>query len=284
MDVTYENTLKTVHTDKGVLRYHEAGDGPPLILLHGSGIGVNGWRNFGGNLGDFAEDYHCYILEFPGFGASDPVPGAHPVLTAIESVQRFMDALDLESAAIVGNSMGGVVGAMFALAHPTRVDKLVAIGGVGTNIFSPGPSEGTRLLREFADAPSRDALVRWLNCMVYDPKLVTEELIDERWKAASEPDSLATLQAMYSSKAAALQEQAQAQSKIPPYWSMLHKVQCPTLMLWGADDRQCPLDMAQLPLRLIPHAELHVLPRCGHWVFVEAKQPFQRLTKEFLQR
>lgn len=282
--MTYENTLKTVHTEKGVLRYHEAGDGPPLILLHGSGIGVNGWRNFGGNLGDFAEDYHCYILEFPGFGASDPIPGAHPVLTAVESVQRFMDALNLESAAIVGNSMGGVVGAMFALAHPTRVDKLVAIGGVGTNIFSPGPSEGTRLLREFADAPSRDALVRWLNCMVYDPKLVTEELIDERWKAASEPESLATLQAMYSSKAAALQEQAQSQSKIPPYWSMLHKVQCPTLMLWGADDRQCPLDMAQLPLRLIPHAELHVLPRCGHWVFVEAKHPFQRITKEFLQR
>lgn len=282
--MTYENTLKTVHTEKGVLRYHEAGDGPPLILLHGSGIGVNGWRNFGANLGHFAEDYHCYILEFPGFGASDPVPGAHPVLTAIESVQRFMDALDLESAAIVGNSMGGVVGAMFALAHPTRVDKLVAIGGVGTNIFSPGPSEGTRLLREFADSPSREALVRWLNCMVYDQNLVTEDLIDERWKAASEPDSLATLQAMYSSKAAALQEQSEAKSKMPPYWSMLHKVQCPTLMLWGADDRQCPLDMAQLPLRLIPHAELHVLPRCGHWVFVEAKLPFHRITKEFLQR
>ncbi|MBF6341107.1 alpha/beta fold hydrolase [Nocardia abscessus] len=129
-------------------------------LLHGSGIGVNGWRNFGENLGDFADDYHCYILEFPGFGASDPVPGAHPVLAAVDSVQRCIDELDLESTALVGNSMVGVVGAMFALAHPARVDKLVAIGGVGTNIFSPGPSEGTRLLREFADSPSREGAAR----------------------------------------------------------------------------------------------------------------------------
>ncbi|WP_327145296.1 alpha/beta fold hydrolase [Nocardia sp. NBC_01327] len=283
MDVTYENTLKTVRTDKGVLRYHEAGDGPPVILLHGSGIGVNGWRNFGGNLAAFAKHFHCYILEFPGFGASDPVPG-HPVLTAVDSVLRFMDALGIESAPLVGNSMGGVVGVMAAIAHPARVDKLVAIGGVGTNIFSPGPSEGTRLLREFADNPSREALVRWLNCMVFDPKLVTEDLIEERWRAAIQPDALQTLQAMYGSKAAALQEQAQAQSNTPPYWSMLHKVQCPTLMVWGKDDRQCPLDMAQVPLRLIPSAELHVLSKCGHWVFVEAKDAFERTSIEFLQR
>ena len=47
---------------------------------------------------------------------------------------------------------------------------------------------------------------------------------------------------------------------------MLHKVQCPTLLTWGFDDRQCPLDMAAIPLRLIPDAELHVFPNCGHWV------------------
>ncbi|MFI6047315.1 alpha/beta fold hydrolase [Nocardia sp. NPDC051321] len=284
MDVTYENTAQTVRTDKGVLRYHEAGDGPPLILLHGSGIGVNGWRNFGGNLSGLAEHFHCYILEFPGFGASDPIPGSHPVLTAVASVVRFMDALAVESAAMIGNSMGGVVGAMVALAHPARVDKLVTVGGVGTNIFSPGPSEGTRLLREFADNPSREALIRWLHCMVFDPKWVTDDLIAERWQAATQPAALQTLQAMYGSKAAALQQQSEAQSKVPPYWSMLHKVQCPTLLVWGADDRQCPLDMAQIPLRLIPDAELHVLSNCGHWVFLEAKQKFERISVEFLQR
>src|SRR5262245_61309894 len=104
MDVTYDGTKREVGTGKGVLRYHEAGDGPPLILLHGSGVGVTGWRNYRGSLGVFAEYFHCYALEFPGFGVSDPVDG-HPLLTAAAAVPRFMSALGIESASIMGNSM-----------------------------------------------------------------------------------------------------------------------------------------------------------------------------------
>lgn len=283
MDLTYENTLKDVRTDKGVLRYHEAGDGPPLLLLHGSGIGVTGWRNYRGNLATFAEHFHCYALEFPGFGVSDAV-GGHPVLGAVDAVVRFMDAVSVESAVVIGNSMGGVVGANVAIKHPARIEKLVAIGGVGTNIFSPGPSEGTRALQEFADNPTREGLVRWLNCMMFDPKLVTEDLIEERWQAANHPDALQTMQAMYSSQALARQQQFLTHSDTPPYWSMLHKVQCPTLLAWGFDDRQCPLDMATVPLRLIPNAELHVFPNCGHWVNTEAKEAFERVGVEFMLR
>ncbi|MEO3783938.1 alpha/beta fold hydrolase [Actinocorallia sp. B10E7] len=283
MDVSYEGTKRQIATDKGVLRYHEAGEGPPLLLLHGSGIGVSGWRNYRGNLDVFAEHFHCYILEFPGFGVSDPVDG-HPVPTAASSVVRFMDALGIGSAAMIGNSMGGVVGINVAIKHPERVGKLVTIGGVGPNIFSQHPSEGTRLLQEFADGPSRDKLVRWLECMVYDRDMITEERIKERWQAANDPESHKTLAAMYGSAAFAAQQQAMAASGAPPYWSMLGKVQCPTLLTWGRDDRQCPPDMPLLPMRLIPHAELHIFPNCGHWVMVEAKQAFERITLEFLLR
>ena len=108
MDVTYDETRRELSTDNGVLRYHEAGDpdAPPLILLHGSGPGVTGWRNYRGNLGVFAETHRCFVLEFPGFGVSDAVEG-HPVLTAGGSVIRFMDALGIDKAAMIGNSMGG---------------------------------------------------------------------------------------------------------------------------------------------------------------------------------
>ena len=179
VDVTYEATRRELQTDQGVIRYHEAGEGNSeiLLLLHGSGPGVNGWRNFRGNLEFFAQTHHCYIVEFPGFGVSDPVDG-HPVLTAGSSVIRFMDALGIASAAVIGNSMGGVVGVNLAIKHPDRISKLVTIGGVGPNLFSPSPSEGLRLLQEFTDAPDRDKLVRWLNSMVYDRSLVTEELPD----------------------------------------------------------------------------------------------------------
>lgn len=283
MDVTYEGTKKEVRTDQGVLRYHEAGVGPPLLLLHGSGPGVNGWRNYRGNLGVFAEHFHCYVLEFPGFGVSDPVDG-HPVLTAGASTIRFMDALGIESAAIVGNSMGGVVGINLAIRKPERVTKLVMIGGVGPNIFSSAPSEGIRLMQEFTDAPDRDKLGRWLRCMVHDPKVVTDELLEERWAAAADPDARKTAAMMYGSAAYAMQQQFMANSDNPPYWSMMHKVTCPTLLTWGLDDRVSPPDMALVPMRLIPNAELHVFSKSGHWVMIEAKEAFERTVIDFLRR
>lgn len=281
--MTYEESRRELQTDSGVLRYHEAGSGPPLILLHGSGPGVTGWRNYRGNIGVFAENFHCYVLEFPGFGVSDPVKG-HPVLTAGSSVIRFMDALGIESAPVIGNSMGGVVGVNLAIKKPDRVSKLVTIGGVGPNVFSPSPSEGLRLLQEFTDAPDRDKLIRWLTAMVFDRALVTEELIEERWEAAINPDAQATAQMMYGSAAFAMQQEFMAASDTPPYWSMMHKVSCPTLLTWGRDDRVSPPDMAMIPMRLIPQAELHVFPNCGHWVMIEAKRAFESAVGEFLHR
>ena len=138
-DLTYEETLREITTDAGVLRYHEAGpiDGPPLLLLHGSGPGVTGWRNFRGVLGTFAEFFRCLILEFPGFGVSDDF-GGHPMVTALDAVVRFVDALGLDTVDIVGNSMGGGVALNFAIAHPERVHRLVTIGGIGRNILTPG--------------------------------------------------------------------------------------------------------------------------------------------------
>ncbi len=281
--MTFEESRRELQTDSGVLRYHEAGSGPPLILLHGSGPGVTGWRNYRGNIGVFAENFHCYVLEFPGFGVSDPVKG-HPVLTAGSSVIRFMDALGIESAPVIGNSMGGVVGVNLAIKKPDRVSKLVTIGGVGPNVFSPSPSEGLRLLQEFTDAPDRDKLIRWLTAMVFDRALVTDELIEERWEAAINPDAQATAQMMYGSAAFAMQQEFMAASDTPPYWSMMHKVGCPTLLTWGRDDRVSPPDMAMVPMRLIPQAELHVFPNCGHWVMIEAKRAFESAVGEFLLR
>ena len=283
MDVTYEESKRELQTDQGVLRYHEAGSGPPLILLHGSGPGVTGWRNYRGNIGVFAETHHCYVLEFPGFGVSDAVKG-HPVLTAGSSVIRFMDALGIESAPVIGNSMGGVVGVNLAIKRPERVSKLVTIGGVGPNVFSSSPSEGLRLLQEFTDGPDRDKLVRWLTGMVYDPALITDELIEERWEAAINPDAQETAQMMYGSAAFAMQQQFMAASDTPPYWSMMHKVSCPTLLTWGRDDRVSPPDMSMVPMRLIPNAELHIFPNCGHWVMIEAKKAFEGAVLDFLGR
>ncbi|HEU0191067.1 MAG TPA: alpha/beta fold hydrolase [Mycobacterium sp.] len=279
----HDSTRREISTEAGVLRYHEAGDGPPLVMLHGSGPGVTGWRNFHGVLPAFAEHFRCLILEFPGFGVSDDF-GGHPMVTAFGAVGTFVDALGLDTVSIVGNSMGGGVGINYAIGNPDRVRKLVTIGGIGTNLLSPGPPEGIRLLQEFTDNPTRDGLIRWLHSMVYDPAVVTEQLIEERWALATDPETLAGARRMYGKEAFTAMMTMMKAAKGPLPWAMMHRVQAPTLVTWGRDDRVSPLDMGLIPMRTIPNAEFHVFPNCGHWTMIEAKDAFESVVLGFLLR
>ncbi|MGH3583578.1 MAG: alpha/beta fold hydrolase [Mycobacterium sp.] len=275
--------VREIETPHGVLRYYDSGSGPALLFLHGSGPGVTGWRNFRGILPTFAAHHRCLILEFPGFGVTPDIPG-HPMVTAQTVVAPFLDALGVDRVDIVGNSMGGGVGINVAIRHPDRVRKLVTIGGIGTNIFSPGPSEGIRLLQEFTEDPTRQRLVDWLRSMVFDESLVTDELIEERWHLATDPDTLTAARRMYGKAAFAGMMTAMRAADAPMPWAQMHKVAAPTLLTWGRDDRVSPLDMALIPMRTIPNAELHVFSNCGHWAMIEAKAAFESTVLAFLSR
>ena len=278
--------LYEIHTPAGVLRYYDTGhdlNGPPLLFLHGSGPGVTGHRNFRGLLPTFSRHFRCLVLEFPGFGVS-PDLGGHPMIAAHGAAMSFIEALSLDRFDIIGNSMGGGVGINLAIQHSQRVRRLVTIGGIGTNLFTPGPSEGIRLLQEFTEDPTRQRLIDWLNCMVYDPALITDELIEERWSLASDPQTLESARRMYSKAAFAKMTAMMAKSDAPLPWATMHKVAAPTLLTWGRDDRVSPLDMAIIPMRTIPNAELHVFPNCGHWAMIEAKEAFESTVLAFLER
>jgi pimeloyl-ACP methyl ester carboxylesterase len=206
------------------------------------------------------------------------------MVTAHGAVVTFVDALGLDSVDIIGNSMGGGVGINYAIRHPAKIGRLVTIGGIGTNIFTPGPSEGIRLLQEFTENPTRQRLVDWLHSMVYDPSLVTEELIEERWELATDPPTLESARRMYGKAAFAAMMTTMHKSDAPLPWALMHKVQAPTLLTWGRDDRVSPLDMALIPMRTIANAELHVFPKCGHWAMIEAKEAFEDTVLGFLRR
>src|SRR5581483_3932161 len=170
----------------------------------------------------------------------------------------------------------------YAIARPDKVRRLVTIGGIGRNVFSPGPSEGIRLLQEFTEDPTRERLAQWLYSMVYDPALVTDELIDERWSQATDPETLANTRRMYGKAALAQMVQATAASEGLQPWAMMHRIKAPTLITWGRDDRVSPLDMTLIPMRTIPNAELHVFPNCGHWAMIEQREAFVSAVLAFL--
>ena len=261
------------------LHYHEAGSGPALVLLHGSGPGVSGWSNFRGNFPVFAGQFRTVIMDMPGFGRSErpEFDRAYPRVAA-DAVLRLMDALGIDRAHLLGNSMGGYVALEFALAYPDRVDRLVGMGpgGLAVNILGPDPSEGARRLGEFMMAPSKEAMEKWVDTMVSNKGVVDDHLIEERLANAMAPGALESAIAIFTSL---------GQHPEPvPLWARLKGLKTPTLITWGRDDRMLPVEGGLMGFRQLPNAELHIFSKCGHWAQVERKDEFERIVIEFLTR
>lgn len=277
---TYESTSKSVTLSHGALHYNEAGSGPALVMVHGSGPGVTGWANFGNNLPHFTKHFRCLLVDLPGYGKSDPAPG-NPMETGPKALAEFVEKLGLERPGFIGNSLGAIVVANLAATRPELVKSICLIGGIGLNIFSPFPNEGLNLLVDFTENPTRENLVRWLRSMAFHPETVTPELIEMRWKEATNPQNLKTMKVLYTREN--MQAMAATQFDTQPYRN-LSQIECPTLLTWGRDDRVSGVDRALLPMRFIKHCELHTFPNCGHWVMLEAKEAFESVVTAFFQR
>ena len=282
-DFSFEATSRVLKDPVGDIHYNEAGEGPALLLLHGSGPGVTGWANFENNLPFFAKNFRTFILDLPGYGKSAPVEGM-PMQVCADSVIRFLDGMGIAKAHILGNSLGGMVGSMVAAQHPARTDRFVSIGGLGYGLFNAFPNEGINLLVEFIEDPTRAKIVQWLHSMVYDKSIITDELIERRMKQALDPVTMATSKKLYSRAAmnaiAAMTEGPHAAAT----FAHLAAIQAPTLLTWGRDDRVSSMDRAFVAMRMVPNCELHIFPKCGHWAMIERKAEFERTVLEFLTR
>jgi 4,5:9,10-diseco-3-hydroxy-5,9,17-trioxoandrosta-1(10),2-diene-4-oate hydrolase len=261
------------------LHYYEAGDGEPVVLLHGGGPGASGWSNFGRNLPVFAERFRTLVVDQPGYGGSDKpeITGQYFTFSA-DALLKLLDELGIERAHLVGNSLGGGTAVRFALRYPDRAGRLVlmAPGGLGLNVFSPDPTEGVKRLYQFAapPGPSKEKLAAFLRTLVYDQSLVTDELVEERYASASDPESLRAMASMGASFASDPEEGM--------LYREAHRLRQRVLLIWGREDRVNPLDGALVALKVMPRAQLHVFGRCGHWAQLEKFAEFNRLAMDFL--
>ena len=155
---------------------------------------------------------------------------------------------------------------------------LMGPGGLAVSSFGPEVSEGAIRLREFSTNPSREAMRAWIDSMLGNKALLTDELIDERMANALKPGVLASAAAVFGTFARP--ELAPA----VPLWARAHEITTPTLITWGRDDRMLPYESSIFAFRRMPNAELHVFSNCGHWAQVERKADFERLVAEFLTR
>jgi 4,5:9,10-diseco-3-hydroxy-5,9,17-trioxoandrosta-1(10),2-diene-4-oate hydrolase len=266
------------------LHYDEAGShkGMPVVMLHGGGPGASGMSNFKNNLPAFAEHFRTLVVDQPGYGKSDkPEVQGNYFTFAATALKDLLDELGIDQAHLVGNSLGGGTAVRFALENPERAGRLVLMGpgGLSLNVFAPDPTEGVKRLADFGTppGPSREKMAAFLRTLVFDQRLVTDELIDERFAAASDP---ASRNAMASMGASFFDPASYEQGLL---WREAHRLRNPVLLIWGREDRVNPVDGALVAMKMIRRAQLHVFGGCGHWVQLEEFDEFNALAIGFLE-
>jgi 4,5:9,10-diseco-3-hydroxy-5,9,17-trioxoandrosta-1(10),2-diene-4-oate hydrolase len=264
------------------LHYEEAGDGPVVVMLHGGGPGASGMSNFARNLPVFADHFRTIVVDQPGFGKSDkpPVEGNYFTFAA-NALRDLLDEIGIARIHLVGNSLGGGTAVRFALNFSERTDRLVLMGpgGLSLNVFAPEPTEGVKRLAEFPapPGPSREKMAAFIRTMVFDQRVVTDELIDERFASASDPEQMAAMARL----GASFYDPDCFEDGM--LWREVHRLRNRVLLIWGREDRVNPLDGALVALKLIRRAQLHVFGGCGHWAQLEKFDEFNRLAISFLE-
>ena len=282
--VDFESSSRTVRLGVASVPYHDAGSDPrtPVVLLHGGGPGASAWSNFGANVPVLAAHRRVLAVDQPGFGRSlgGEMTG-HFFTYAADALAALLDELGIERVHLIGNSLGGGTAVRFALRHRARAGRLVLMGpgGLSLNVFAPDPTEGVRRLMEFGapPGPSRDKMAAFLRTLVFDQRLVTDELIDERFRAASDPAAQRAMRSM----GASFTDPARFEEGL--LWREAHRLANEVLLIWGREDRVNPLDGALLAVKLIRRVQLHVFGGCGHWAQLEKFDEFNRLAIDFLE-
>jgi 2-hydroxy-6-oxonona-2,4-dienedioate hydrolase len=283
-NITDASTSRLVRIKEGdldlQLHYNDAGKGEQaVVMLHGSGPGASGWSNFHRNVEPLVSaGYRVVLMDAPGWSKSDPIvsKGSRSDLNAT-ALKGLLDVLNIDKAHLIGNSMGGHSAVAFALANPSRVGKLVLMGGGtgGVSSFVPMPTEGIKLIGALYRDPSIENLKRMMNVFVYDTSALTEDLFRLRLdNMLSRREHLENFV-----------KSAEANPKqFPDVGHRLGEISAETLVIWGRDDRFVPLDTGLRLLAGLQKADLHVFSRCGHWAQWEHADKFNRMVVEFLGR
>ncbi len=243
--------------------YLEAGHGPPIVMLHGLGATS---ASFLPTIWDLAQDHRVIAPDLPGFGESaKPLRPYHAAFYA-RWLRDFLDAMRIDRALLVGNSMGGRVAIELGLRFPSRVQRMV--------LLAPSPAwkrfrQAVPLVRvlppELAWAPVpilRRTVERTLESMFAKPERLPkpwyDAAVDEFLRVFAEPRGRV---AFFS---AARQIYLERPTGRRGFWKRLEDLHAPSLFVWGARDVLVPPRFARHVTRAVPHAASVVLDDCGH--------------------
>jgi pimeloyl-ACP methyl ester carboxylesterase len=280
MDVDWPEHLRWVTVQGRRMNVLDIGEGPPLLLVHGlSGC----WQNWLENIPFFARDHRVIAVDLPGFGASQMPAHEISMSAYAETLDALLSELDVDSVRLVGNSMGGFIGAELAISYPARVERLVLVSAAGLSLDRIR-GERTQGMRHRAEnvaffylgwfATKTDAVTRrpklreWLLLLVAaHPSRLSSELIAEQVAGTGRAGFMPALDAMLSY----------------PLRDRLEKIACPTFIVWGDKDILVPVKDATEFERLITDSRKVIYRDTGHVVMFERPARFNADVHDFLQ-
>ena len=258
-------------------RYMMAGQGPPVVLIHGLGSSAATWER---TVPALAERYTVYALDMPGHGDSEKPDIAYSLDAGIDYLDAFLDALDVPRTALVGNSMGGLLSLGMALERPERVTRLALVDAAGLG------RELAFLLR-LASVPVVGELMRRSSVFGYARSLMRKASTEGRvtWSVLVDALRGARIPPEASrAELSALRHGANFRGVRSDYILLdrLPELAMPLLIVWGAQDKVLPVAHAYAAARTCPSAQTVVLDRCGHWPQLEQSDEFNRILEAYL--
>ena len=258
----------------------ETGDGPPLLMLHGGGAGASGLSNYSRNVEALSRKFRLVIPDLPGYGASSKdLSRADTFGDLADAMFALMDTLGIPSTHVVGNSLGGACALRMALERPHRVGRLVLMGPGGIGTSRGLPTRGLNKLLSYykGDGPSVEKLRDFIcNYLVYDASAIGEDLIEQRYQASIDPEVIAHPPLQRPQGLRALIRMDLTRDK------RLASLATPTLVLWGTEDRVNRPQGGHYLQRHMPHCDLYLFSRTGHWIQWERADEFNAVTASFL--
>jgi len=262
------------------------GASQPIVFVHGLS---GSWPNWLEQLPVFGDEHRVIALDLPGFGHSPMPAESHQPSTGISIsgyarlLDRLLDELGIDAAAIVGNSMGGFIGAELAIGFPQRVERLVLVSPAGiSTTANPDVARVIPTLRRLermlaasttwvaskSDTVARRARLRdaLLNVVTRHPSRLPATLAAEQLRGSGKPGFMQALQAVHDYD----------------FRARLPEIACPTLVVWGASDRLIPVRDADVFVELIPNSRKVIFPDTGHMAMLERPAAFNKLLAEFL--
>ena len=277
MSVDWPALTRPVEIDGSAVHVIDTGgDGPPILFIHGLG---GTWQNWLLNIPAFMDAHRCIALDLPGFGQSELPAGEISIQRYASIVDRVCDQLGVDCPVVVGNSMGGFVGAELALDNPTRVEKLVLVSAAGLSTEYVHREPLIVAARLFGAATTRagavtDPVVKrrrlrrvFLQTVVRYPERLSVPLTYELVQGAGKQGFVPALRGLLSYS----------------FRERLAQIEIPVLIVWGRNDMLVPVGDAERFRELIgANARKVIFEDTGHVAMLERPGRFNELLAGFI--